>query len=196
MLSPEAFRGTQAVTSWFVPGKNLHKIHQIEKWPCRAAETPNEFFLWTHHMSNHCVFSSYSQVEAQHCVWYGECGESTAVPGKKYNCNYTGPAKPLPSEGRELLTVYFFMLLTCCCRHLMLKPVFSYILPLSTDENIFYMSVLRGCHCLFVVIKELCPAYDYGNRSVCCDVDQLNTLKGSLQLPLQFLSRYALQLWH
>ncbi|XP_071347267.1 NPC intracellular cholesterol transporter 1 [Trachinotus anak] len=79
-------------------------------------------------------------VEAQHCVWYGECGESEKVPGKKYNCNYTGPPIPLPSEGYELLT-------------------------------------------------ELCPGYDYGNRSLCCDVDQLHTLKGSLQLPLQFLSR-------
>ncbi|KAF3858124.1 hypothetical protein F7725_011325 [Dissostichus mawsoni] len=36
---------------------------------------------------------------------------------------------------------------------------------------------------------ELCPGYDYDNRSLCCDINQLNTLKGSLQLPLQFLSR-------
>ncbi|KAK9538617.1 hypothetical protein VZT92_003779 [Zoarces viviparus] len=79
-------------------------------------------------------------VEAQHCVWYGECGESIKVPGKKYNCNYTGPPKPLDSQGYDLL-------------------------------------------------KELCPGYDYGNRSLCCDANQLNTLKGSLQLPLQFLSR-------
>ncbi|XP_075953962.1 NPC intracellular cholesterol transporter 1 [Anarhichas minor] len=79
-------------------------------------------------------------VEAQHCVWYGECGESVKVPGKKYNCNYTGPPKPLDSQGYDLLT-------------------------------------------------ELCPGYDYGNRSLCCDANQLNTLKGSLQLPLQFLSR-------
>lgn len=52
------------------------------------------------------------QVEADHCVWYGECGEST-VPGKKYNCNYTGPPIPLPSEGDGLLTVgiaHFFFL--------------------------------------------------------------------------------------
>ncbi|KAI4810317.1 hypothetical protein KUCAC02_019156, partial [Chaenocephalus aceratus] len=37
-------------------------------------------------------------VEAQHCVWYGECGESEKVPGKKYNCNDTGPPKPLEHE--------------------------------------------------------------------------------------------------
>ncbi|XP_029561154.1 NPC intracellular cholesterol transporter 1 [Salmo trutta] len=82
----------------------------------------------------------YKWVQAQHCVWYGECGESDKVPGKKYNCNYTGPPIPLPAEGHELLT-------------------------------------------------ELCPGYDYGNQSLCCDVQQLQTLKGSLQLPLQFLSR-------
>ncbi|KAM6948894.1 NPC intracellular cholesterol transporter 1 [Aplochiton taeniatus] len=82
----------------------------------------------------------YQWVEAQHCVWYGECGESTKVPGKKYNCNYTGPPQPLPAEGHDLL-------------------------------------------------KELCPGLDYGDRSLCCDVQQLQTLKGSLQLPLQFLSR-------
>ncbi|KAM6989564.1 NPC intracellular cholesterol transporter 1 [Tautogolabrus adspersus] len=79
-------------------------------------------------------------VEAQNCVWYGECGESEKVPGKKYNCNYTGPPIPLEKEGYELLT-------------------------------------------------ELCPGYDYGNRSLCCNTSQLRTLKGSLQLPLQFLSR-------
>lgn len=46
------------------------------------------------------------QVGAQHCVWYGECGESEKVPGKKYNCNYTGPPKPLAPEGYDLLTVH------------------------------------------------------------------------------------------
>ncbi|XP_028988073.1 NPC intracellular cholesterol transporter 1 [Betta splendens] len=78
--------------------------------------------------------------DAAHCVWYGECGDSKQVPGKKYNCNYTGPPIPLPSEGHELLT-------------------------------------------------ELCPGYDYGDRSLCCNIDQLRTLEASLQLPLQFLSR-------
>ncbi|XP_026168725.1 NPC intracellular cholesterol transporter 1 [Mastacembelus armatus] len=78
-------------------------------------------------------------VEAQHCVWYGECGKSP-LSGKKYNCNYTGPPIPLEPEGYDLL-------------------------------------------------KELCPGYDYGNQSLCCNVDQLHTLKANLQLPLQFLSR-------
>lgn len=45
-------------------------------------------------------------------------------------------------------------------------------------------------------MKELCPGYDYGNKSLCCNVDQLRTLKGSLQLPLQFLSRYAKMLYN
>uniref|UniRef100_A0A3Q2Z477 Niemann-Pick disease, type C1 n=1 Tax=Hippocampus comes TaxID=109280 RepID=A0A3Q2Z477_HIPCM len=78
--------------------------------------------------------------KSQHCVWYGECAESDKVPGKKYNCNYTGTPKPLDPEGYDLLL-------------------------------------------------ELCPGYDYGNRELCCNVDQLRTLKASLQLPLQFLSR-------
>uniref|UniRef100_A0A668AVG5 Niemann-Pick disease, type C1 n=1 Tax=Myripristis murdjan TaxID=586833 RepID=A0A668AVG5_9TELE len=91
------------------------------------------------HMITMFLLSNW-QVQAQHCVWYGECGESTKVPGKKYNCNYTGPPIPLGQEGDELLT-------------------------------------------------ELCPGYNYGNQSLCCNVDQLRTLKGSLQLPLQFLSR-------
>ncbi|XP_072220630.1 NPC intracellular cholesterol transporter 1 [Leuresthes tenuis] len=78
-------------------------------------------------------------VEAQHCVWYSECGASE-IPEKKYNCNYTGPALPLQAEGYPLL-------------------------------------------------KELCPGFDYGSRNLCCDADQLRTLKGSLELPLQFLSR-------
>uniref|UniRef100_A0A7N5ZTR1 SSD domain-containing protein n=1 Tax=Anabas testudineus TaxID=64144 RepID=A0A7N5ZTR1_ANATE len=85
-------------------------------------------------------FRFYCQVEAEHCVWYGECSEIEKHPDKKYNCNYTGPPIPLPSEGYDLLT-------------------------------------------------ELCPGYDYGNRELCCNVDQLKTLKSSLQLPLQFLSR-------
>uniref|UniRef100_A0AAY4BYF5 SSD domain-containing protein n=1 Tax=Denticeps clupeoides TaxID=299321 RepID=A0AAY4BYF5_9TELE len=77
---------------------------------------------------------------AQHCIWYGECGESQ-VPGKKYNCNYTGPALPLPEEGHE-------------------------------HEDLLELL-----------------GFDYGNRSLCCDVQQLKTLKASLELPLQFLSR-------
>ncbi|XP_035285995.1 NPC intracellular cholesterol transporter 1 [Anguilla anguilla] len=83
---------------------------------------------------------SFQWVYSQQCVWYGECGESASVAGKRYNCNYTGPPIPLPEEGHDLM-------------------------------------------------MELCPGYDYGNESLCCDVQQLQTLKGSLQLPLQFLSR-------
>eukprot|EP00058_Branchiostoma_floridae_P002933 XP_002588421.1 hypothetical protein BRAFLDRAFT_116988 [Branchiostoma floridae] len=38
-----------------------------------------------------------------HCVWYGECGRQ---PGDKYyNCEYTGPPKPLEDrEGRDILS--------------------------------------------------------------------------------------------
>ncbi|KAK7945472.1 hypothetical protein WMY93_001200 [Mugilogobius chulae] len=41
----------------------------------------------------------------------------------------------------------------------------------------------------YELLDELCPGLDYDNRAICCNVDQLRTLKGSLQLPLQFLSR-------
>ncbi|KAM8966900.1 NPC intracellular cholesterol transporter 1 [Pelodytes ibericus] len=75
-------------------------------------------------------------VSAQHCVWYGEC----PIEGQKYNCEYSGPPKPLPDEGHTLL-------------------------------------------------QQLCPSLYYGNVSVCCNIEQLNTLNSNLQLPLQFLSR-------
>ncbi|XP_028659508.1 NPC intracellular cholesterol transporter 1 [Erpetoichthys calabaricus] len=39
------------------------------------------------------------------------------------------------------------------------------------------------------LVQELCPGLFYDNVSLCCDVQQLQTLKGNLQLPLQFLSR-------
>ncbi|MGH0153316.1 UNVERIFIED_CONTAM: hypothetical protein FKN15_024765, partial [Acipenser sinensis] len=81
-------------------------------------------------------------VQAQHCVWYGECQTVPNTEEKKFNCNYTGPPQSLPQEGYEL-------------------------------------------------VQELCPDFLNGtnNVSLCCDVQQLKTLKGNLQLPLQFLSR-------
>uniref|UniRef100_A0A8C8SLW0 NPC intracellular cholesterol transporter 1 n=1 Tax=Pelusios castaneus TaxID=367368 RepID=A0A8C8SLW0_9SAUR len=39
------------------------------------------------------------------------------------------------------------------------------------------------------LMQELCPGFYFENVSVCCDVQQLQTLKNNLQLPLQFLSR-------
>ncbi|XP_060679902.1 NPC intracellular cholesterol transporter 1 [Hemiscyllium ocellatum] len=41
----------------------------------------------------------------------------------------------------------------------------------------------------YELIDELCPSFHYGNLSLCCDVEQLQTLKDNIQLPLQFLSR-------
>ncbi|MGH0133736.1 UNVERIFIED_CONTAM: hypothetical protein FKN15_025418 [Acipenser sinensis] len=83
-----------------------------------------------------------NKVQAQHCVWYGECQTVPNTEEKKFNCNYTGPPQPLVQEGYEL-------------------------------------------------VQELCPDFlnGTGNVSLCCDVQQLKTLKGNLQLPLQFLSR-------
>ncbi|XP_032943516.1 NPC intracellular cholesterol transporter 1 isoform X2 [Rhinolophus ferrumequinum] len=39
------------------------------------------------------------------------------------------------------------------------------------------------------LVQELCPGFFFDNVSLCCDVQQLQTLKDNLQLPLQFLSR-------
>ncbi|KAG8516795.1 NPC intracellular cholesterol transporter 1, partial [Galemys pyrenaicus] len=77
-------------------------------------------------------------VLAQSCVWYGECG--IASGDKRFNCKYSGPPKPLPKDGYDL-------------------------------------------------VQELCPGFFFDNVSLCCDVQQLQTLKNNLQLPLQFLSR-------
>ncbi|XP_055272832.1 NPC intracellular cholesterol transporter 1 [Moschus berezovskii] len=79
-----------------------------------------------------------AQVFSQSCIWYGECG--IASGDKRYNCRYSGPPKPLPEDGYDL-------------------------------------------------VQELCPGFFFGNVSLCCDVQQLHTLKDNLQLPLQFLSR-------
>nr|XP_012601559.1 Niemann-Pick C1 protein isoform X1 [Microcebus murinus] len=79
-----------------------------------------------------------AQVFLQSCVWYGECG--IASGDKRYNCKYSGPPKPLPKDGYDL-------------------------------------------------VQEHCPGFFFDNVSLCCDVQQLRTLKDNLQLPLQFLSR-------
>ena len=140
-----------------------------------------------------CFLSS-CQVEAQHCVWYGECGASEKVPEKKYNCNYTGPALPLQSEGYPLLKVSCFLPLYYCW------PLIFFILSFV---QILYTCALfcavekyaKACHSdyysIFDSMQELCPGFDYGSRNLCCNADQLRTLKESLELPLQFLSRYA-----
>uniref|UniRef100_A0A8C8ZF85 NPC intracellular cholesterol transporter 1 n=1 Tax=Prolemur simus TaxID=1328070 RepID=A0A8C8ZF85_PROSS len=78
------------------------------------------------------------EVFSQSCVWYGECG--IASGDKRYNCKYSGPPKPLPKDGYDL-------------------------------------------------VQEHCPGFFFDNVSLCCDVQQLRTLKDNLQLPLQFLSR-------
>ncbi|KAJ7338746.1 hypothetical protein JRQ81_012648 [Phrynocephalus forsythii] len=39
------------------------------------------------------------------------------------------------------------------------------------------------------LVQELCPGFFFENVSLCCDVEQLRTLKANLELPRQFLSR-------
>lgn len=86
---------------------------------------------------------SLCQVEAQHCVWYGECGESEKVPGKKYNCKYTGPAVPLPSEGSDLLTVQTlsWCFSSCYCRYLTFKTMTCNTLLLSIVLYFFTLEI-------------------------------------------------------
>ncbi|OWK01765.1 NPC1 [Cervus elaphus hippelaphus] len=45
---------------------------------------------------SHPVFS-------QSCIWYGECG--IASGDKRYNCRYSGPPKPLPEDGYDLVQI-------------------------------------------------------------------------------------------
>ncbi|XP_055993909.1 NPC intracellular cholesterol transporter 1 isoform X2 [Sorex fumeus] len=60
---------------------------------------------------------SVAQVRAQACVWYGECG--IASGDKRYNCEYSGPPKPLPKDGydlvQELCPGFFFNDVSLCC---------------------------------------------------------------------------------
>uniref|UniRef100_A0A671MVF3 Niemann-Pick C1 protein-like n=1 Tax=Sinocyclocheilus anshuiensis TaxID=1608454 RepID=A0A671MVF3_9TELE len=39
------------------------------------------------------------------------------------------------------------------------------------------------------LLQELCPGLVYGDNKVCCDTQQLKTLKNNIQIPLQYLSR-------
>ena len=45
------------------------------------------------------IFNKFNFKKANYnCIWYGECGQSDRVSDHKYNCKYTGPAKPLQDE--------------------------------------------------------------------------------------------------
>uniref|UniRef100_A0A673K641 Niemann-Pick C1 protein-like n=1 Tax=Sinocyclocheilus rhinocerous TaxID=307959 RepID=A0A673K641_9TELE len=47
-----------------------------------------------------------------------------------------------------------------------------------------------SCHCdLSHCLQELCPGLVYGDNKVCCNTQQLRTLKKNMQVPLQYLSR-------
>ncbi|KAK6626498.1 hypothetical protein RUM44_008971 [Polyplax serrata] len=58
-----------------------------------------------------------------HCIWYGDCGESPEKEGMHINCEYTGPAKPAQRETKSILKKwcphYFYReggdsISTCC----------------------------------------------------------------------------------
>ncbi|KAG8442189.1 hypothetical protein GDO86_011113 [Hymenochirus boettgeri] len=101
-----------------------------------------------------------------------------------------------------MVTWRFHSLLTCC-----LLGTFWHSKEVSSKQCIWYgecgSSPLEGkrLNCAYSgppiplpaeghdLLQQLCPSFYYGNNTVCCDVQQLNTLNNNLQLPLQFLSR-------
>uniref|UniRef100_A0A4W6C657 Niemann-Pick disease, type C1 n=1 Tax=Lates calcarifer TaxID=8187 RepID=A0A4W6C657_LATCA len=127
-------------------------------------------------------FLSCYQVEAEHCVWYGECGESVKVPGKKYNCNYTGPPKPLHPEGYELLTVYF---------SLCFWPIFAYIWcsnhSLSFFKNLPLTRIISMCRCpacFFNLMNLFCELTCSPHQSQFMNVTKINASSvEEVQLP-------------
>lgn len=58
------------------------------------------------------------------------------------------------------------------------------------NEQVVLTDLLCSC------VQELCPGLVYGNQSVCCDTQQLRTLKSNIQIPLQYLSRFGYILPH
>ncbi|XP_017557987.1 NPC intracellular cholesterol transporter 1 [Pygocentrus nattereri] len=91
------------------------------------------------------------RAQAQHCIWYGECSNSTILPEKKYNCNYTGPPKPLPKDGQGLLQELCPGLVygnqSVCCDTQQLKTLHSNIqLPLQ------YLSRCPACFFNFMTL--------------------------------------------
>lgn len=126
---------------WLFLGCQMKK----QKWEknltldCNFYET--EFFL--------CFFLSDFQVAAQHCVWYGECGESTSVPGKKYNCNDTGPPRPLEPEGYDVLAVLFLLVFNLVLLKRFLQHSFVPHFKLAQLENNFILlGKISGCRSL------------------------------------------------
>ncbi|XP_014480790.1 PREDICTED: Niemann-Pick C1 protein isoform X2 [Dinoponera quadriceps] len=97
--------------------------------------------------------SSVSGDDGGHCVWYGEC--HTEIQHKK-NCPYDGPAKPLVSEGQELLAKRCPHLLVddgkgihTCCDLNQLKT-------LDANINIASNFLKRCPSCLDNLVKHIC----------------------------------------
>ncbi|XP_042636184.1 NPC intracellular cholesterol transporter 1 [Orycteropus afer afer] len=77
-----------------------------------------------------------SQVFSQSCVWYGECG--IAFGDKRYNCRYSGPPKPLPKDGYDLVQFRcpscYYNLLNLFCE-LTCSPRQSQFLNVTATED-------------------------------------------------------------
>uniref|UniRef100_A0A673K9J8 Niemann-Pick C1 protein-like n=1 Tax=Sinocyclocheilus rhinocerous TaxID=307959 RepID=A0A673K9J8_9TELE len=63
-----------------------------------------------------------------------------------------------------------------------LQKYFKILLLLTLCSTCIYCDL---SHCL----QELCPGLVYGDNKVCCNTQQLRTLKKNMQVPLQYLSR-------
>ncbi|GLG97656.1 hypothetical protein R5R35_004762 [Gryllus longicercus] len=105
-----------------------------------------------------------SAEEDYHCIWYGQC--NTDPLGRKQNCPYTGPSKPLDGEGQEILKKWcpkFFedkapgSSITTCCNKQQLDAL---------DRNIeLAANFLQRCpSCMQNLVRHLCQ--------ITCGVDQ------------------------
>lgn len=105
-----------------------------------------------------------SAKEDYHCVWYGQCNIDPL--GRKQNCPYEGPSKPLDGKGQEILKRWcpnFFegkapgSAITTCCDTTQVEVL---------DRNIILAaSFLQRCpSCMQNLVRHLCE--------VTCGVDQ------------------------
>ncbi|XP_008591737.1 PREDICTED: Niemann-Pick C1 protein, partial [Galeopterus variegatus] len=69
-------------------------------------------------------------VFSQSCVWYGECGIAFGV--KRYNCEYSGPPKPLPKDGYDLVQISGL-------EWTLLLSGYDFLVPIHfNDSSVFY----------------------------------------------------------
>ncbi|XP_029446991.1 NPC intracellular cholesterol transporter 1 [Rhinatrema bivittatum] len=94
------------------------------------------------------------EVLSQSCVWYGEC-EKAEQGDKNYNCEYTGPPKPLPREGygfvQELCPGFLFDNVSLCC-------------------DVQQLTTLQNSLQLALQFLSRCPSCFYNFRNLFCEL--------------------------